>query len=131
MKKLLAILIAFFYLAITSGFTVNVHYCMGKVSSVKLHNTDDDACGKCGKPGAKGGNCCKDVHKFLKVDNSHQAAKMLAADGPVTMDLSLPVAVLQLPSPMLLQASSFNYHLHAPPLTPQRPIFLRYCVFLI
>ncbi|MCK7557044.1 hypothetical protein MKQ70_19345 [Chitinophaga sedimenti] len=77
MKKLLTIFIAVLYVAITSGFTVNVHYCMGEIASVKFHNADDDACNKCGKPGAKGGgDCCKDVHKFLKVDQSHQAAKI-------------------------------------------------------
>jgi hypothetical protein len=116
--------------AITSGFTVNVHYCMGKISSVKLHASDSDACGKCGKPGSKGGDCCKDVHKFLKVDESHQAAKVFAPHALFAMDLNLPVAVFQAPQPVIATIHA-AYHPNAPPLISPRPIFLRNCVFLI
>ncbi|UYQ91644.1 hypothetical protein MKQ68_16265 [Chitinophaga horti] len=131
MKKLLTIFIAVLYVAITSGFTVNVHYCMGKVASVKLHAEDDDACGKCGRPGTKGADCCKDVHKFLKVDQSHQAAKVFFSHNVLPLDLDLPVAVLQTPAITVATAAKFSYQQHAPPPVGSQPLFLRNCVFLI
>lgn len=70
MKKILVTILAFIYLGVSSGIAMNIHYCMGKISSIDmLHNTDK--CGKCGmKLGHKG--CCKDEFKIVKLSDSHK-----------------------------------------------------------
>lgn len=117
------------YTLITSGFSVNLHYCMGELASVDLHDSHEEGCGKCGMPVK--GDCCKDEAKFLKLDNTHQAAKAFA--GFTTSVTALPVP----PQPVWLQAEHVTpvLHvwapLHAPPLIPATPLYVRHCIFLV
>nr|WP_295867759.1 hypothetical protein [uncultured Chitinophaga sp.] len=131
MKRFFAIFFAFLYTLLTSGFTVNVHYCMGKLASVKLQNVSDkDQCKKCGRP-VKSMDCCKNEAKFCKVTTSHQAAKALQQDVPVSTDLQLPVKILQTPSLSALQLRHSSYPHDPPDIGAATPVFLRNCVFLI
>ncbi len=117
------------YTLITSGFSVNLHYCMGELASVDLHNTHNEGCGKCGMPVK--GDCCKDEAKFLKLDNTHQAAKTFA--GLTTTVIALPVST----QPLWLQAvhAAPVLHawapLHAPPLITDKPLYLHHCILLV
>ncbi|MBC9930465.1 HYC_CC_PP family protein [Chitinophaga qingshengii] len=131
MKRFFAIFFALLYTLLTSGFTVNVHYCMGKLASVKLQNLpDEDQCKRCGRP-VKSMDCCKNEVKFCKVTTSHQAAKALQQSAPVMMDLQLPVKILSTPAPLAaLQLHQRSYP-HDPPDIGTMPVFLRNCVFLI
>ena len=73
MKKILAITVAFMYLAITSGLVLHIHYCMGEQTgtSVKFAEINSQTCGKCGME--KGSNkCCHDEIKFLKLQDVHK-----------------------------------------------------------
>lgn len=85
MKKFLVTILAFIYLGVSSGIAMNIHYCMGKVSSIDLmHNSEK--CGKCGmKLGSAG--CCKDEFKMVKLSDSH---KLISND----INISVPVAVI-------------------------------------
>ncbi len=129
MKKLITICIAILYTLITSGFSVNVHYCMGELASVDLHDSHDEACGKCGM--AVKGDCCKDEAKFVKLDNTHQAAKAFA--GLTITAIALPVAL----QPQWLQCTyaapvqNTWAPLHAPPLIPATPLYVHHCIFLV
>jgi len=75
MKKILAIVVACMYLAITSGLVLQIHYCMGKEvgSSVKFAETGTHACSKCGMENAKN-KCCHDEVKFIKLQDVHKQA---------------------------------------------------------
>lgn len=129
MKQFFAILFATLYITLTSGFAVNVHYCMGKLASVDLREAPANHCGKCGKP-AKGMDCCKDEFKFCKVTETHQAAKALQADLDPVTDMQLPVRIL--PASVLPVQEMFTAgYPHHPPDIPSAPIFLRNCTFLI
>ncbi|MBA2250332.1 MAG: hypothetical protein H0W12_09080 [Chitinophagaceae bacterium] len=85
MKKLFLTVLAFVYLAVSSGISLNVHYCMGKFSSIDLsHN---DKCSKCGmKTGF--GRCCNDEFKIVKLSDSHNLS---------TCELNIfsPVSIIQ------------------------------------
>ena len=72
MKKIIALLLAVLYIGTTSGVVLNVHYCMGKISSVKVDNFRNTFC-KCGKKEA-GGHCCKTEIRVAKFSNDHQAS---------------------------------------------------------
>ncbi|SIO54406.1 HYC_CC_PP family protein [Chitinophaga niabensis] len=127
MKKLLTICFAVLYTLITSGFTVNMHYCMGELAAVDLHDTHSDACPKCGMDVK--GDCCKDEAKFVKLDNSHQAAKAFVE---LSATVSLLPAVMQ---PIWLAPVAETVILtpraHGPPITPSTPLYMSNCIFLI
>lgn len=129
MKKFAVILIAVLYTAITSGFTVNLHYCMGKLASIDMLQTPSDACNKCGKTD-KGSDCCKNELKYCKVTEVHQAAKTLHQDAPLAIDLQLLVNILPVPAVSFTPAFAAFDH-HAPPDGETIPLFLRNCTFLI
>lgn len=129
MKRFFAIFFALLYTALTSGFTINVHYCMGKMASVKLQSADTDKCNKCGKP-AKSMDCCKNEFKFCKVTASHQAAKALQKDFTIAVDLQLPVRILPV-SALSAQKIRVGGYPHDPPERTATPIFLKNCTFLI
>ena len=64
MKKAAAISLLFLFLFTNSGIAVNVHWCRGKITSVKFFENDKYGC-KCGKKAMKRG-CCKDKSVILK-----------------------------------------------------------------
>ena len=75
-KKLILSIVAVFYLAATSGMVINVHYCMGKISSVTFNEEADHnegACGKCGMAKTEN-HCCKDEIVKGKMNDSHQTS---------------------------------------------------------
>lgn len=126
---MLTICFAVLYTLITSGFTVNLHYCMGELASVDLHDSHDESCGKCGMPVK--GDCCNDESRLLKVDDSQLAAKAFA--GLTQSITAVPVSL----QPIWLQPAAVfpALHawapLHAPPLIPAVSLFTSHCAFLI
>jgi len=75
MKKLLITITALVYFAVSSGATVNLHYCMGKLMSWDLSAKSKGKCDSCGmeKTGHKG--CCHDEHKQLKVEKDQKVSE--------------------------------------------------------
>ena len=57
MKKFLTTILALVYLATSTGATIHLHYCMGRLFSWSLVDKDSKTCGQCGMP--KSG---KDAH---------------------------------------------------------------------
>ena len=128
MKRFFAILLVTLYVTLTSGVAVNVHYCMGKLAGVDLHDSPADVCNKCKKP-AKGMDCCKDEVKFCKLTESHQGAKVAQQHDIAAIDLQLPVIVLS--APALTSQATLNSAPHDPPDEDSTPLFLRNCIFRI
>jgi hypothetical protein len=93
MKKILAISLAFMYLAVSSGLVLQIHYCMGKAigSTIQFAETDTHKCGNCGMQNAKN-KCCHDEVKIIKLQDLH---KQVTAD-------------YQLQAPVILQ-QEFNF----------------------
>lgn len=71
MKKLLTAFVAVLYLGLSSGFAINIHYCMGKIISAKIDIEKSEKCGKCGMANKSG--CCQDELTIVKISDSHQA----------------------------------------------------------
>jgi hypothetical protein len=129
MKRSITILLAFLYITLTGGFSVNVHYCMGKLASVDFKSHADDACNKCGKSGKKN-KCCRDEARFCKVDiSSHVVAKVHQTSEPAVKDLSLPVVIL--PVPELTVPLFTAYYHHGPPDDEPIPLYIQHCTYLI
>lgn len=68
MKKVVAILLSLLYLGTSTGATIHVHYCMGKLAGWGVRQNEVRTCGNCGmeKVDGEDNGCCKDEHKFLK-----------------------------------------------------------------
>ena len=67
MKPVLTTILAILYLASSTGATINIHYCMGKVVSKSI--VQEDKCGKCGMEKKEG--CCEDKVQVVKTQDSH------------------------------------------------------------
>lgn len=61
LKKTSIILFAFFYLILSSGFALNIHYCGGKLKNVTFFQDEEKGC--CGTK-KKSMGCCKN-HAFV------------------------------------------------------------------
>ncbi|MEO6289042.1 MAG: hypothetical protein ABIO76_03940, partial [Ginsengibacter sp.] len=74
MKKFLAAILAVLYFTVTTGATIQMHFCMGKFIGKDILNTSKKKCGNCGmqKNNAIKSGCCKDEHKFYKFDNDQK-----------------------------------------------------------
>ena len=64
MKKVVASILAVFYLTSSMGATIHLHYCMDKLINWSLMKGNGDKCDKCGMKKDEG--CCKDENKFVK-----------------------------------------------------------------
>ena len=124
MKKLLVTILAFIYLAVSSGLVLNLHYCMGELKSWDLLNTSKNACGTCGMHKANGKGCCHDEQKQIKLDNAQQLAS-LDVQLPFISTLSLPAYFEALPSLFGLPITVLHSPVHAPPGASHVPIFVR------
>ena len=67
MKQVLTTILAILYLATSTGATINIHYCMGKVVSKSI--VHEDKCGQCGMEKKEG--CCEDKVRVVKTQDSH------------------------------------------------------------
>lgn len=128
MKRSAVAILAIIYLAITSGVVVNIHYCMGKMSSVKFQAWAPNKCA-CGKKMESKKGCCKTELKVVKVAD---AQKIAYADyvfqSPVTLissDLNL------LHTPFYNSMSDILPEGHSPPILSGQDTYLRNCVFRI
>lgn len=126
MKRLLTSIIAIIYFCISSGFIMNVHYCMGKVSKVNIEITPSKMCA-CGKKETKG--CCKTESKFYKITDNHQATY---ADVSVISPFHIVPTFYSYSHPVVTSTSTaVTYNTHAPPILRSQPIYILNCVFRI
>lgn len=97
MKRFIAGILAFLYLAIASGIGISIHYCMGNKTGVEYAYHADRQCHRCGMENRQG--CCHDEYKVVKIADDQLVAKTNLAflSGPTTdavafnVSLSLPI----------------------------------------
>ena len=77
MKKFITAILAILYISTSTGATVHMHYCMGKLAGWGLGHNKSNTCGKCGmeKSDTKKTGCCKDEHKFIKNDTDQKVVE--------------------------------------------------------
>lgn len=125
MKQAVAFILAFLYLGLTSGLSVNIHYCMGKISEVKFESVSETACDNCGKEKM---NCCGHIYQLVKVNDEHQTVDNNELKAPVTATESfsdLHAMILKAETPTSSAAHS-PIPLYSPP-----DINVLNCVFRI
>ena len=126
MKRSLVAIVTIIYFTISSGVVMNIHYCMGRVSSVELDNFSKKTHG-CGK--SENNGCCKTELKIVKLEDAQKASY---ADFSIHIPVTLLFADLNLLQTPFYNAQTFVHsNQHSPPLLSGQDIYLQNCVFRI
>jgi len=138
MKKVLASILAVFYLSTSMGATVHFHYCMGRLVSWGLTENSGKTCDFCGmqKMGSPGEcmvgmkNCCHEESKQIRSNKDQKAAQESYFITKVTSaGAYLPARVWE--NEIILSTVLSQPLPHGPPLVTSLPAFLRNCNFRI
>jgi hypothetical protein len=126
-KRIGALSLSLLYIVTVVGFALNLHYCFGYITSVKI----DAPVKSCGIRATGKMKCCKDRHFEVKVKDAHQAA---------TPSLLAKIFAFQLPR-VAFADFSFNtqkgllavdFNKGPPDIIPDQHItFLKNCAFRI
>jgi len=121
--KAFAAVMAFLFLVFSSGLAVNVHYCAGRITSVKLAASHSCACGK------SADTCCKDKTQLYKIDNSY--TKSASAGSPAGYFKSMALVYNTLPVPAVSLARAVVFSSCAPPGGTEVPLYVSVCSYRI
>jgi hypothetical protein len=142
MKKLLVCILAVLYIGSSTGATVHMHYCMGKLVEMGLwHGKKAKACSKCtakesNKCAAKENGksckkkCCKDVHKLVKLDKDHKTAESAIQLLALTA-VATPVYFYELPQIQIASLTQQYPLTNAPPRSCKVQSYILHCTFRI
>lgn len=133
MKKVFAVILTLIYISTSTGATLHMHYCMGKLADWGLlGQTKTDTCGKCGmeKSDSVNKGCCKDEHKTIKSETAPQATEV-SLRIVQALSSALPVSYFETPAIALSSITEANPISNAPPRGAGTAIYKRNCVFRI
>lgn len=130
MRKFIVTILATIYLVASTGTSVNLHYCMGKLIDWTLADDKKELCVYCGmtKNGSTEG-CCTDDQKFIKnTDDQKTAATVVLLK---LASASLPASFIDKPEHLFTSLTEESPNANAPPRSGAVPVYLSNCVFLI
>jgi hypothetical protein len=132
MKKFIVAILSIFYLGISSGATIHLHYCMDKLVGWKFWHNDAKKCSNCGMEKTKSGKegCCKDEHQHIKLQSDQKAAEIFQLQQ--LFSTTITAAFIEMPS-VVLPSIAENYPIsHAPPRSSATtPVYIIYRSLLI
>jgi hypothetical protein len=129
MKKLLSIILMFFYIIPAIGVNVNLHYCGGELSSVSHSLVESKKC-LC-KPNKMKKGCCEDKQQTFKLDNNQQKANVTTPNlKNLTFIIATTTAIYPIPS-FYKSVERTDCIVYNPPEYYKRDICLQNCVFRI
>lgn len=132
MKKFIAIILAVLYMGSSTGATIHLHYCMGKLVEQGLWQKED-GCTRCDsekESSACADDCCKDELKTIKLEKDHKVAEM-ALQWMQHSSPAIPVSFPAFESAALQSATLEHPVSHAPPRTGKVSTYLFNCNFRI
>ncbi|MFI5186875.1 MAG: hypothetical protein ACHQF0_09135 [Chitinophagales bacterium] len=133
MKKIIVAVLAILYLTTSMGFTLHIHYCMGKFIDWDLRHNSSSICNNCrmkkaDKPGGNG--CCHDEFKHVKNNQDQRLSENFVQLNPTQNEITQVVlADYAISLPFLL--SQENFKVNAPPRSCNSSIHIINCVFRI
>jgi hypothetical protein len=133
MKKLFIFILAIIYLSEASGMGLHLHYCMDKLISWGLTESQK-RCSTCDhsiscSPKVACQDCCKDELKTAKIDNANKAELVLLTRNFPSETVHL-FSFLEVPCIVPYTTIRAN-RINAPPDTYKVPIFIFNSVFRI
>lgn len=132
MKKATVLILAILYITTSTGATLSMHYCMGKLADWELGQNKSKSCGFCGmeKGDEKDNGCCKDEQKFIKND----ADQKFVESTSYLFKVLAPAELSVYPALSFFQTASVteqNPVSNAPPRSKGLAIYIRNRTFLI
>ncbi|HEY0669464.1 MAG TPA: hypothetical protein VGD22_14870 [Sphingobacteriaceae bacterium] len=130
MKRLILTIIAVFYLGVSSGATVHLHYCMGQMIEWGLVSKNPEKCGKCGMNTESSKDCCKNEAKQVKFESDQKISQNFLQLKALSIDLGFfhYTSETDVYSFALLEEYPIS---NAPPEAYSTPVFIRNCNFRI
>jgi len=129
MKKILVAILLFTYTFAASGASVDLHYCMGKLTDWDFDYASKNGCSKCGMQTKPDKGCCDDKQIQVKVDKDQQAAYNNIS---FVNDHFAIVPVFAFVNDVFLHLSAVAQpSIHAPPLIGNIHSYLLNCNFRI
>src|SRR5882757_8658297 len=132
MKRVIISILAFLYISTSTGATIHLHYCMGKLVTWNLRHQPTDRCAKCGMKTnhkSKKNGCCRDEYKQI---NNEKDQKLSQTDLILIHPawFAIPNSAIELSSIFLIAITETSPVSNAPPRS-QIALYLCNCVFLI
>ena len=129
MKKFFLAILTILYITTSTGATLHMHYCMGKLADSGFTDNIAKTCSNCGME-ETGNGCCRHEQKFVKNDTDQKTTE------PAVQFIQLTYTVPHLffeealsnNFPAITLVSSIN---HPPPLDSGIAFYIRNCVFRI
>lgn len=133
MRKLLFSILAFIYMVATTGATMHMHYCMGRLADTGFFEEEGGHCSLCGmeKTGDDDNGCCNDEKETVKIsiDQKYSPASVFYFDQLFTQ---LPAVFTGFQPQWFIEVGDKVPPVsHAPPRSPQVPEYLMNCHFRI
>jgi len=125
MKKFITFIVAILFLSTSSGASIRMHYCMGKLADWGFMYRDSKTCENCvmEESDTKDNGCCKDENKFVKNISEQKITESVSINFTLTI-LDLPLSLFSL-SDIFYISSSEEYPIsHAPPRNCKTPVYL-------
>ncbi|MBV8251573.1 MAG: hypothetical protein JO154_03120 [Chitinophaga sp.] len=132
MKKIFALILAVLCLGTSTGATVRIHYCGGKLADVQLWPSETNKCGKCTPAIQKSckKKCCRDEHKTVKLEKDQQLN-----DNNIHLvqlpALAVPFQYASLPPVQAIHPAREYPATHAPPYDSKISPYILHCTFRI
>ncbi|MBI3138760.1 MAG: hypothetical protein HYZ15_09265 [Sphingobacteriales bacterium] len=131
MKKAGVIILSFIYLAFTAGITLQQHYCMNRLVSLRLSGHTEERCGFCGMDTKeKGNSCCKDEASTFRISDDQQEGPAIDFNASLT-GLADGPPFLTDPENRVVYKVTDRVTGHGPPGKTAVPVFLLNRVFRI
>ncbi len=133
MRKILFSILAVLYFGLSTGATIHMHYCMGKlVESALWHNSSKvgDKCSNCGMSNKKS-KCCKDEHKHLQIEKDQKANDLNSQNFSFSEVQILNTPFFEYKTAIRNSLFGLNSYANAPPDNLFVPIYIRIQVFRI
>ena len=129
MKRFFIAILSLLYICTSTGATVHMHYCMGKLIGLELDYSAKSGCSNCGMSTKAQEGCCDNKQIQVKVDKEQQVTYnnislfnpqiAIAPEYPIIDGLLHNSAIIAHPS------------IHGPPLITHIPVYLFNCNFRI
>lgn len=134
MKRFVVVMLALLYFAVSSGFTMHAHYCMGELVSTSFlpESGGEHNCSHCGMVKKKSGNgCCNDEQKIVKSTDEVALVKSIPLPTTVAFTLPLLPAYFDGKGNYDPESTVSFFSVHDPPEPPSCPIYLEIRSLLI
>ncbi len=131
MKKIIIAIATVIFLGVSTGATVCLHYCMGKLAGWTLANNTSGNCSKCGmnKDEDQKTDCCKNDQKIIKY-TADQDTPVNAENNSQQHGNAIHASLYNFNKPQLTAIPADNLYASPPPGFGLKR-YISNCVFLL